>query len=127
MPKNEPRRVEPSQPKLASAFGFNPSTKTRLAFLDNRTLRAGPPTSGRVPPLSGGAHFDKMAAERAESSTLIRASAAEKACSACHTAAITTLLSSAEPVTGMQSRLAAVPAARNMSSAVMRRSSRATS
>src|SRR6478672_6769975 len=48
-------------------------------------------------------------AECARSSTLMRASAAEKACSACPSAGITTLLSSVEPA-GAPSISSAVPA-----------------
>src|SRR5262249_16364548 len=72
------------------------------------------------------ADLRSAAAECARSSTLMRASAAAKACSACPSAGITTLLSSAEPA-GVPSMSSAVPAARKISSAVMRRCSRASS
>src|SRR5262245_19503377 len=67
------------------------------------------------------------AAECARSSTLMRANASAKACSACPSAGITTLLSSVEPASGAPFMSSAVPAARKISSAVMRRCSRASS
>src|SRR5215472_2212222 len=73
------------------------------------------------------ADLRSAAAECARSSTLMRASAAAKACSACPSAGITTLLTSAELASGVPLMSSAVPAARKISSAVMRRCSRASS
>src|SRR5262249_20150488 len=51
-------------------------------------------------PYPSPADLRSAAAECARSSTLMRASAAAKACSACPSAGITTLLSSVEPASG---------------------------
>ena len=73
------------------------------------------------------AGFSRPSAQCAKSSTLMRASAAENAFSACTSAGITTSLSRCDPPSATPSISSAVPAARRISSAVMRRCSRASS